>query len=78
MIDNQTMKINWYNDNLRKIRETLHFLRDLAKVNNSDEIKQLITSTRSLYKREIKKAKLLAMIIFLKILGISVNQLGIL
>lgn len=55
--DNKISKINWFNDELKHKRDTLHFLEDVYNKTPTEELKIIIKSHRHNYRSELSKAR---------------------
>lgn len=55
--NNNKPKINWFNDDLRQMRDLLHFLFDFYKRNPTEHNKCIYNNYRTMYRCEINNAK---------------------
>lgn len=55
--DSNNLKINWFNDDLRRMREHLYFLHDFYKNNPTSANKIIFNNFRTEYRRAINVAK---------------------
>ena len=60
LLNDDKSNLNWFTDNLRQMRELLHFLQDCYKASPSVDLKELINRKKCSYKKELVNAKKLA------------------
>lgn len=57
ILNNNKIKLNWYTNDLRQMRESLHLLLDVYKKSPSNDLKELIKHKKRTYRNELIRAK---------------------
>lgn len=57
ILNNNKINLNWYTNDLRQMRESLHLLLDVYKKSPSNDLKELIKHKKRTYRNELIRAK---------------------